>query len=119
MGRNLAIGVLVCEWASYLEQRGHRIRQLRSGSDVLVSRNGRGRRYRWLFLHAEGAVRRTTAIEHENLERQARLARKAREKAYLVVKFELPEPRVVVLPAERVAQMGLLRSDKGGIPWEG
>ena len=39
------------------------------------------------------------------------------ETQYMDVKFETPMPKVVVLPAEKAARMGVIRSDKGGIPW--
>jgi len=85
---------------------------------VLLSHSKLSRRYRWMFLHTEGSTRRLTAIEHENIKRQIEAARKARQKAYLVVKFERPVDKVVVMPAEKAAQVGRVRSDKGGIPWD-
>ena len=109
---------LVWEWAGYLEQRGHQVKQPANAFGVLLSRNSRRRGYRWVFLHAEGPTRRLTAIEHENIKRQTVAARKARQKAYLIVKFERPVGKVVIMPAEKAAQVGRLRSDKGGIPWD-
>lgn len=112
------VQALVWEWASYLEQRGHHVKVPTDGSRILRSRNGRGTRYRWLFLHTESHSLRLTAIDHENIKQEARRARKAGESTFLVVRFERPAARVVVLPAEKAAKTGQLRSDKGGVPWD-
>ena len=109
---------MVQEWAEYLEGRGHEVRVPESLGNVLLSRNGRGKRYRWLLLHEAGPSRRLTPAERETVERQTRLARKAREQAYLVLKFERPEGKVVVLPMGRAISEHRLSSDKGGIPWD-
>jgi len=118
MSEYLPVSALVWEWASYLEQRGHQVKRSADAFGVLLSRSRLSRRYRWLFLHAERPTRRLTAIEHENIKRQIEAARKARQKAYLIVKFERPVGKVVIMPAEKAAQVGRLRSDKGGIPWD-
>ena len=117
MYEHMSLRTLVSEWARYLEERGHVVRRLPNAPEVLLSRN-RGRRgYRWLLFHTEQPTRGLTAIEHETLAKQARIARKAREKAYLVIKFERPEAKVVVLPASRAVKARRLCWDKGGIPW--
>lgn len=112
------IAVLFCEWVSYLWDRGHRLRRPSAFGYILLSRNGRGRRFRWLFLHSKKPWIRLTSIDREAINHQMDLARKAREKAYLVVKFEHPEPKLLILPARTAMKAGRLHSDKGGIPWD-
>ena len=107
----------VREWISYLKQHSHTVRKASNAPDVIRSRNTR-HRYRWIILLAGRCARRLTAIEREGLQRQLLLARRHREKVYLVVKFERPPQKAVVLPAEAALKAGQIRSDKGGIPWD-
>jgi len=106
------------EWMAYLEERGHAIHWPPEGHFTICSRNGEGRRYRWLLMHSERPRRRLTPIEHETLRREHELAEMASGAAYLVIKFERPEPKVLVLPAGKAARMGWLTPEKGGIPWD-
>ena len=117
MQGSLPLERLVSEWSSHLEQRCHRVRRPRRAANVVVSRNGHGTRYRWVLLHARGPSRRLTAIEHETIKRELERGRRAKEQVYLVMEFERPENKLVVLPAIKAAELGQLRSDKGGIPW--
>lgn len=110
--------VLMHEWACYLAQREHEIKPCTSDPDVLLSRNNAGPRYRWLFAQSDGNSLRLTAADHEHIERQARHARRKGERPYLVVKFERPQPKVVVLPATAAARARVLSAHQGGIPWD-
>lgn len=105
----------VCDWAEYLKQHGHAVKRVPAGSHAIRSRNTRHRRYRWIILLARGSASRLTAIERERLQRQLQLARRHHKKLYLVVKFEHPTQRLIVLPAEAALKAGRIRSDKGGI----
>ncbi len=118
MDAYLPLRNFVSEWACYLAQRGHRVSSLPGALEVLCSRNGRDVAYRWLLLHAKRDTRRLTAIEHENIQRHLRRGRQAAEQVFVVIKFDRPEPRVVVLPAAKAIKVGRLRSDRGGIPWK-
>ena len=118
MGGSSPIGVLFCEWVSYLQDRGHELRPPSGLGYVLLSRNGRGKRFRWLFLHSKRPWIKLTAIDREAINHEVELARRAGEKAYLVVKFEQPEPKLLILPARTAEKTGRLHSDKGGIPWD-
>jgi hypothetical protein len=117
MNGNTAPQDVAEEWIAYIEERGHRVGKTPVVSGVVLSKSGRTRRYRWICLHSKDATRRLTAIEHEVIKRQLELAQKGKDWAYVVVKFETPMPKVVVLPAEKAARMGVISSDKGGIPW--
>ena len=117
MQGSLPLQRLISEWSRHLEQRGHRVRQPRGAANVVVSRNGRSTKYRWVMLHARGPVRRLTAIEHETIERELQRGCRAKDLVFVVVEFERPESKLLVLPAAMAAGIGRLRSDKGGIPW--
>ena len=106
------------EWAQYIEERGHRVSKLANRTYVLLSRNGHGARFRWLILRSDADVRRLTAIEHEIIQKDLARRGRGKEQGYVVVRFERPAARVLVLPADRALMMGSVRSDRGGIPWE-
>jgi len=106
-----------CEWADYLKQHGHMVKKISGAPDVVRSRNTR-HRYRWIILLGRGSARRLTAAERGRLQRQRQLAKRQREKLYLVVKFERPQQKVTVLPVEAALKAGRIRSDRGGIPWD-
>ena len=108
---------LVERWASYLRHRGHHAKWLMR-SRVLVSRNGQGRRYRWLLLCASGQTRSLTTREMDRLRRQSQIAHRKREDAYVVVHFEPPVDKLLVLPAESVLKNPRVSAAKGGISWE-
>ena len=118
MARYSDIRSLAWEWASYLEERGHGVALEADDWSVLLSRNGQGIRYRWLLLCAKRPVRRLTAIEREGIERQLRKARRAGERVYVVLRFERPEGRLLVMPAARALEEARLKSTSGGIPWD-
>ena len=87
-------------------------------SSVALCSKSQGKRYRWILLSSEEPARRLTAIEHEVIKSQMANAIKSGQDAYLVIKFEKPAPKVIVLPVCKAAKAGCLHSDKGGIPWE-
>jgi len=105
------------EWARYLRGQGHRVRTSAAGPEVVCSRNGRGRRYRWLLVASRTPVRRLTAAEHEAVLRQIDQGRARGEQVFVVVKFDPPINKVVALSASRAAKASHLRASKGGIPW--
>jgi hypothetical protein len=111
------LGRLVGEWGAFLQLRGHSLRGHRRDPSILRSRNGRIS-YRWLFLYSDHTTRALTPIERERIQRQRRAGRVAGEQVFVVVKFERPFAKVVVLPASAIAELRRLRADKGGISWE-
>ena len=106
------------EWTRYLEQRDHKIRKSSDSNGPVSSRNCHGEKYRWLMFHSNEPTRRLTAIEHEAIKNQIRQGRNHRETVYVVVKFESPISKVLVLPASNAVRTRLLRSDRAGIPWD-
>lgn len=118
MDRSSPFSVFAAEWALYLEQYGHRVKQRPSIPGVLVSQKGHRNRYRWLLLQAHHPMRKLTPIEHAHIQEQLRLGQNAGELVYLVVRFELSIAKVIVLPAARAARSPRIRADKGGIRWD-
>lgn len=67
---------------------------------------------------APAPVVRLAAAAHEFIRRELSEGAKRGQKVYIVVKFEPPEGRVVVVAAEKAAKMRAIRCDRGGIPWD-
>ena len=118
MNSNDARGCLETKWRDYLKERGHRVSQEAYPFLVLTSRDGTGRRYRWLLVAAEGSKVRLSQSCRTGIQYHLRQAKAQKETAYLVAGF-LPEPRrIVVVPAGAALQAKCIRSDKGGIAWD-
>lgn len=108
---------LVKEWARYLEQHGHQVKTPINAPAMLLSLNGRGRRYRWLLRCVEDDSVLLTVVDRKRICRQLRLAQISGETVYMVVKFKEPSGKVLVVPAAEAVKVKRLSSDKGGIPW--
>ncbi len=108
---------LAKQWASSLEQHGHRVDKPSQAPALLLSRNGQGRRYRWLLRRVEGDSVLLTVVDRKRIYRQLRLAQISGETAYMVVKFEEPSGKVLVVPASKAIKTKRLSAEKGGIPW--
>ena len=106
------------EWVGYLEGHGHVVSYDDRVPNVSRSRNGRYLCYRWLLWHTDGDSILLSTTDVRNVRRQVRLAHHAGEKAYLVAKFEEPDGKVLVMPAEEAVALRRLSSDKGGVPWD-
>jgi hypothetical protein len=113
----LSAGAFVGEWAQFLEEHGHSVREVPGAPWVLVSRNGRTKRYRWILLGVEGESLVLGTANKREIRRQVRLARNANERVYIVAKFEEPVAKVVVMPASEALKAKRLSPDRGGIPW--
>ena len=117
MSESLPVGNLIEGWAGYLKQHGHRVEEPAEAPGILISRNGRDRRYRWLLRCVEGDSILLTVVDRKRICRQLRMAQISGETAYMVVKFEEPSGKVLVVPAAEAIKVKRLSSDKGGIPW--
>ena len=113
------LGILREEWAGYLRERGQPLSRPRGINCVLASRNSGGKHYRWLLLTARGKSRSLSRAEQEDVALNLKRADRLGEDAFVVVKFEKPVCKVVILPAETVLKKGRILSRKGGIPWDG
>ena len=119
MARDLPTDRFEREWAWYLEIHGHRVTRRRPrASGVVRSRGKRGHRYRWLLRSEAGDSVLLSAAARKELRRQHRLARKAGEQCFLVLKFGYPVGRAVALPAAQACRMRRVCADKGGVPWD-
>ena len=81
------------------------------------SRDSKGRRYRWLIFQADGPRRRLSGFEYEEVKRHLRQTRTSNEEVYVVVRFRVPESKLIVVPAKRVVKKNRILPLKGGIPW--
>ena len=118
MDEYLPLSCFTREWVCYLEQHGHRVRQQAGHLDALVSRNGKGRGYRWLLRCSEDDSLLLDAPNRKEIVRQARLARRAGEECFVVVKFGHPGGTAVVVPADQAVKVKRLCAATGGIPWD-
>lgn len=118
MNKRSRVNALASQWAAYLEERGHHVKRSHLGFNAVTSRNSHGTRYQWLLLRSGRPTRRLTPIEREHVERELRRGRKAGERVFVVVEFEPPISKLVVLPAAKALKASRLTSAKGGIPWD-
>ena len=118
MNLNPVLDCLKAKWRELLDRRGHNIYQKQTSPDVIRSRNGFKKRYRWILLTGGDAKRTLTKSEQLHIRHHLKQAEAQRETAYLVVGF-LEEPRrIIVIPARTILNASFVRSDKGGIAWE-
>ena len=101
---------LLLEWACYLARKGHRV-SLESASPPVLSSDAADGRYRWALYHGEPPSRQLTGIEHEQIAREYETARRAGQRAYVVIRFAPPVSKVVVLPAETALTRRSVRAD--------
>lgn len=112
------LGSLKAKWQELLDKSGHNIRQKRTSPDVISSRNGFRKKYRWILMTSENARRTFTKFEQSHIRHNLKQAQAQLETAYLVVGF-VEEPRkIIVIPAKTALNASFVRSDKGGITWD-
>ena len=112
------LGYFVKEWTCYLELHGHGVKANRNAAGILVSQDRQGNRYRWLLWCEAGDSLLMSPEDRRELRCQVRLARKSRERCFLVVKFGHPGGQAVIVPAAQAQHLRRLDAAKGGIPWE-
>ena len=113
------LGTLRLAWANYVLERGQVLLRPSTISCVLRSRNSGGKHYRWLLLTARGKSRSLSPTEQGDVQYHLKQAERLDEEAYVVVRFEKPACKVVVIPAKTALKKGRILSRKGGIPWDG
>ena len=112
------LGCFGKEWTCYLELHNHTVHPGRDAPSVLRSQNHHGVKYRWLLRCEAGNSLLMSPEDRRDLRCQVRLARKNREKCFLVVKFGHPGGKAVIVPAVQAQHLKRLDAAKGGIPWE-
>lgn len=105
------------EWEAFLSERGHKVGPPKGVTCVLQSKNAGGKRYRWLLFTARGKSKTLNRFELEDMKHHLERARGLNEKAYVVVAFQKPECKVIVVPADRILKSKRILPNKGGIPW--
>jgi hypothetical protein len=118
MDLNQAMSCLKAKWQELLEHRGHNIYQKQTSPNVIRSRSGFKKRYRWILLTGGDTKRTLTKSEQLHIRHHLKQAEAQRETAYLVVGFVGEPRRIIVLPATTVLNASFVRSDKGGIAWD-
>jgi len=118
MDEYLPLACFVREWACYLEQHGHRVKQLSKYPSILVSRNGKGQAYRWLLWCVQANDLLLMEDQLRTIRAHARLAKKTRQQCFVVVKFEHPVGSAVATPAAQAVKVKFISSNKGAIPWD-
>jgi hypothetical protein len=96
---------LMCSWAAYLGARHHRVRLISDGPLILSSRNGRGRRFRWILFCGDETGRKLTPSERLHVQRELKHARTHGESVFLVVVFPTPLNKLVVWPAAKALEL--------------
>lgn len=104
-------------WIDFLHDRGHSVELLRETPNVVVSHGKKDNSFRWLLFAAAGRVKVLRPAERKNLVNEIQNAQKAKQKPYVVVRFELPAAKIIVKPADKVLQTGRIGSARGGIAW--
>jgi len=105
------------EWAAFLSNRGHKVSNPKGLGWVATSRDSAGKRYRWLLLVAKGKSRSLGAAEREDIHNHVKRAKSSGEEPYVVVRFQAPQPKLILLPAESALRARRISALKGGIPW--
>lgn len=105
------------EWEIFLSERGHKLGLPKGVCFVLQSKNAGGKRYRWLLLMARGKSKTLNRFELEDLKQHSKRASNLNERAYVVVAFQQPDRKVIVMPADKVLKRKRILPTKGGIPW--
>ena len=118
MNQNGELGCLKTKWLELLDKGGHYIHLKTSHPNIIRSRNGLKKRYRWILLTGEDARRTLTKLEQLHIRHHLKQAEAQLEAAYLVVGFMGEPKRIVVLPAKTALNISLVRSDKGGVAWD-
>jgi len=118
MGNYVQLELLRDSWLAYLLRQGHKVLEPQGYIVGIQTKNGRGKRYRWLLMTCEGFTRTFSKEERGRMRREISMAAGSREKPYLVVGFTGEPRRIVAIPARAALAAGIIRSDRGGIAWE-
>jgi len=118
MNEYLSLACFVQEWACYLEQHGHQVKQLSEHPAILISRNGKGDGYRWLLWCVDANDMLLMEDQIRTIRAQVRLAKKGRQQCFVVIKFGDLGSRVVTTPAAQALRVKFISSNKGAIPWD-
>lgn len=105
------------EWKAFIRDRGHKVGDPQGIGCVLQSSDPAKKCYRWLLLFAQGKSKTLNRAEIEDMRHHLKRARRLKQKAYMVINYQKPVGKVIVLPADRVLKRKRILPSKGGIPW--
>ncbi len=117
MPRKTLCDELAGDWEAFLAEREHKVGCPKGVGCVLQSRGPGGMSFRWLLFIAKGKSKTLNKAELEDVQRHLKRARRLNQKAYVVVGFQKPVRKVIVMPADRVLKRKRILPRKGGIPW--
>jgi hypothetical protein len=118
MNLNGELGCLKAKWLELLDNGGHNIHLKANQPNIIRSRNGSKKRYRWILLTGEDVRRTLTKLEQLHIRLHLRKAEAQFEQAYLVIGFMTEPKKIVVLPARTALNASFVHSNKGGIVWD-
>jgi hypothetical protein len=118
MDEYLPLECFSMEWACYLEHHGHQVKHISKSPAILVSRNGKRQAYRWLLWCVDGNDVLLVENQLRAIRAQTRLAKKARQQCFVVIKFGHPGGSAVATPAAQAVKVKFISSSRGAIPWD-
>ena len=104
-------------WINFLQQRGHEVYAPEQVIDVIASHCNGYNSFRWLLFVAEGQIKRLSPSQMRQLAKEIGLAKEQGQKPFVVVRFTVPKPKILIKPAHKVLETGSISSARGGIPW--
>lgn len=117
MAERYAVDSLQQDWLSFLQDRGHTTKSLPAAKGVIVSKNRKAGSFRWILFTDTGPTKKLQLDERRRLLQHYKQARAQGQRPYVVVHFSTLEPKVVVMPADKIVRSMCIRSDRGGIAW--
>jgi hypothetical protein len=112
-----SLACLQHQWMDFLQARGHHVEVVKEATAVVVSRNGSGEHYRWILFTAAGVIKSLRREETARLRMEVCRAEEAGQKPFVVIRFAVPQTKLVIKPAEVVTRTNKVGSARGGIGW--
>ena len=106
-------------WVRFLQRRGHEVHVTEGITDAITSCRKEHNNFRWLLFVAEGQTKILSPSERQQLSSEIETAREQGQRPFVVVRFTVPQSKVIIKPAENVLETGRIGSTRGGIPWFG
>jgi len=117
MKKEFAAEMLREAWIDYLQKRGHQVTVPAGFGNTVTSYSPEYNSFRWLLFVAEGRIKNLSHSQTRRLAGEIKLAKQHSQKPYVVVRFTIPKPKLIVTPADKVLETGRIDSARGGIPW--
>lgn len=111
MCANEPLRCLVKEWTCYLQHDGHQVRELAEYPSVLISSDRNGQRYRWFLCVVDDDSPWLPGPNVRAIRTHVRLAKRSRERCFVVIKFGHPWGVTVAGPASYALEARRLISD--------